>query len=514
MKRSLPILPLVAEWEPHENRCSIAEGLKLDVQTSTPLAESCDDTFDDLPLPSGRADAVVCQLVDHDNAEEASPESYVMHIEPTGIRIAASDEAGWFYGLQTLRQLVAIYREQMTIPCGVLKDKPRFRWRGFMLDSARHLQPVDWIKQQMDRMAALKMNRFHWHLCDDQGWRAEIQRYPQLTEKAAWRGEGRHRYGGFYTQAQMRDIVEYARRRCITVIPEIEMPGHCNAALVALPQLSCTGQPLQLADRGWDAYTRLAGRHAFCAGNEQTFTFLAHVLEEIDDVFDAPWLHLGGDETPREQWEHCPKCQALMQQHDLRDSAALRRHFLRRVDAFSRKTLHKPTIAWTEGITSDMPAEQIVQAWFPGEAATAARLGYQVINSNHEWTYLDYPASEADAMRKPDWMIVLSPEKVYHFDPLPDGLEETYADRVLGAEIPMWTEHMPDEDERENQLMPRLAAFAETLWSRRFGRSFNDFRARLSTLQHHGLLTKTTERHKALLDDAAMPSGLKSFAKY
>jgi hexosaminidase len=443
-------------------------------------------------------DAVNCIWRQHPQAPKATDhgthastlaaQGYRLTIEPTGITVEAGGAAGAFYAVQTLRQWVMAHEDAEGLPCGVIEDQPRFAWRGSMIDSARHFQPLSWILRHLDRMAALKLNRFHWHLCDDQGWRPEIRRYPQLVEKAAWRGRGEDRHGGFYTQNQMRQVVEYARKRFITVIPEIEMPGHCNAALIAFPHLSCTGEALPIADAGWDAFTRLAGRRAFCAANDQVQRFLQDVLGEINAVFDPPYLHLGGDETPRNQWDACPRCADRMRQLQPPDSRGLRIQFLRRMHDFCRKSLGKPTIAWTDGVSAELPRDQIVHAWHPGEAVAAAKLGYRVIDSCHESTYLDYPATAQDAVSKPDWMIVLPLEKVYAFDPLPAELAGELGEHMLGGEAPLWTEHCPDEASREHQLMPRLAAFAEALWSPVQRRDFNGFRDRLALHRPLGTL--------------------------
>ena len=507
MSMSCPIIPKVAACHALPGVCRLSRGLTLEPSAQSlpdPVADALDAVVADCG-PVGDAKAAVrlrfeqgsvradAHRGEHDgqcgtpdaapDARDESPESYALRIAPGQIVITAGGAAGWFYALQSLRQIIADERRaggDADLAGQRIEDRPRFAWRGSMIDSARHMPSVDWIKGHLDRMAALKLNRFHWHLCDDHGWRAEIRSRPALAEKAAWRGTGHRRYGGVYTQAQMREVADHAARRCITVIPEIEMPGHCNAALVAYPELSCSGQPLPVPEAGgWDAFLRDAGRHAFCAAKPAVDDFLADVLAEINEVFDPPYLHIGGDETPRGDWDACPACAALMQREGLTDSAALRVHFLRRVHDLCRDRLGKPTIAWTEGVHATLPEDQLVHAWFPAEAATAARLGRAVINSNHEWTYLDYPRDEADAEHKPDWMIVLPLEKVYHFDPLPEGLEAEHAHRVLGSEAPLWTEHARDEATMDHQLMPRLAAFAEALWSPRMGRNFDEFRRRL-----------------------------------
>lgn len=477
-------LPRIAGFEAATGRCSLAGGLRLACEPNgRPVPariERAARRFGLVATSSGSGCG--CRLrrgavKGHESVEGA----YEIQIDPDAIAIVADDESGWFYALQTLLQLSVGHAEQGGPLCGVIRDAPRFPWRGSMIDSARHFQPVGWVLRHLDRMSAMKLNRFHWHLADDEAWRPEVRRYPQLVEKAAWRGVGEHRYGGYYTQDEMRRVVEYARDRFITVIPEIDMPGHCNAVLVAMPELSCVGEPLPLAEKGWNAFTSLAGRRAFCAANEEVYTVIGDVLEELAEVFDPPYLHIGGDETPREHWEKCPKCRSLLKQIGGTDSADLRVHFLNRVASICGDRLGLPTIAWTDGVSDRLPRDQIVNAWFTGEAAKAARLGYQTINSNHEWTYLDYPASVEAAGKKPDWMITLPLEKVYHFDPMPDGLEAEYADRVLGSEAALWTEHAPDAAEMERQLMPRLAAFAEVLWSPRIGRSYDDFLRRLGT---------------------------------
>ncbi len=439
--------------------------------------------------------------------------AYELSIATGEIIVTAADEAGWFYALQTLKQLSHGHDHEGGPACGVIRDAPRFRWRGSMIDSARHFQPVEWILRHLDRMAALKLNRFHWHLVDDEGWRPEILRYPQLTELAAWRGVGENRYGGYYTQDDMRRVVAYARDRFITVIPEIDMPGHCNAVLVAFPHLSCLGEPLPVAEDGWNAFTRLAGRRAFCAANQEVYTLIEHVLSELNEVFDPPYLHIGGDETPRSHWEKCPKCMAVLKEIDGTNTADLRVYFLNRIADFCREKLGRPTIAWTDGVSDQLPRDQIVNAWFTGESARAARLGFETINSNHEWTYLDYPDSVENGRSKPDWMITLPLEKIYHYDPLPDGLEPELADRVLGSEAALWTEHAPDVAAMEAQLMPRLAAFAEALWSPRVGKSYDDFLLRLQrqrpalTLDTSAASRRPSTQNSPEAPDAAVLAG-------
>ena len=413
-------------------------------------------------------------------AEDTGPEAYRLSVSPSQIELAAADRAGLFYAAQTLRQLIDS-AQRGRLRCVTIRDAPRFAWRGFMLDSARHCQPVSWIKQHLDRLASLKMNRLHWHLSDDHAWRAEIKRYPRLTEAASWPGAGQTK--GFYTQQEMREVVQYAADRHIQVIPEIDTPAHCNAALVAYPELSCGGQPLPIdEDAGWEAFTARAGRRAYCAGKPQTYEFLQGVWTELAEIFDPQYLHVGGDETPEKAWQDCPHCGELRQRLGA-DNAGLRLHFMNRLADFCHQQLRLSTIGWTEGVSDQIPEGQIVQAWFPHEAAQAARLGYDVINSNHEWTYADYPANEEDRKHRPDWMLVLPLEKVYHFEPTPDGLEEAHRQRILGSEMSLWTESLPDAASLEKQIMPRLLAFAEVVWTPRLRRGYDSFRSRLNQYQ-------------------------------
>ncbi|QDU70463.1 Beta-hexosaminidase [Mucisphaera calidilacus] len=482
----LPIVPQVASFRPEHGRCLLSRGLQWSTPSTASLPLALSDQIDNWLTrvkPSSTPDnSIKLRFQRCDNAtkngSDLPDESYRLTIEQHTITAEAASEAGWFYAFQSLKQAVdAVWHQpHPSLPVGTVEDYPRFPWRGAMLDSARHIQSVDWIKGFLDRMASLKLNRFHWHLSDDEGWRAEIRSHPQLTDIGAWRAQGNTRYGGYFTQNQMHDIVAYARDRHIQVIPEIEMPGHCNAALAANPQLACTNETITiLSPLERLPMSQRPDRRAFCAANEGVYQLIADVLSELADVFDAPYLHIGGDETPRNTWEQCPRCQRLMQQEGYATTDELRTHFLRRVHEIALTKLNRTTIAWTEKVRDDLPDEQLTHAWFPGEAAAAARLGRTTINSNHEWTYLDYPSNTSEARDRPDWMIILPIEKIYHFDPLPEGLEEKLHRLILGSEAPIWTEYTPDEASLDQQIMPRLAAFAEALWSPRLGRSYDGF---------------------------------------
>ncbi|MFN3684758.1 MAG: beta-N-acetylhexosaminidase, partial [Fimbriimonadaceae bacterium] len=262
-------------------------------------------------------------------------EGYELVVEPRGVSIRAPRPAGLFYGVQTLRQMLPPeafgdrpVADGFLVRCGRVVDRPRFRWRGYLLDVGRHFRTVEYVKRTIDRLASLKMNVLHWHLTEDQGWRLEIRRYPKLTEIGAWRDQGGLRYGGFYTQREVREVVRYAAERHVTVVPEIEMPGHCVAALAAYPELSCTGGPFQVANR-WGVF-----EDVYCAGNDETLEFLKRVLDEVLGLFPSTFIHIGGDEVPKTRWRACAKCQERMRREGLRDEHELQSWFIRQIDRY------------------------------------------------------------------------------------------------------------------------------------------------------------------------------------
>lgn len=410
-------------------------------------------------------------------------EAYTLNIEADLIVIEGNDPAGVFYGFETLTSLVTQQDRSdagVTLPTMKLSDQPRFGWRGLMLDVTRHFQPVPTVLKLIDIMASLKLNRLHLHLCDDEAWRLEIPGYPRLTEVAAWRPGPDGPEGGFYSAEDIAEILAHAKNRMITVIPEIEMPAHCNAALVAYPELGCDGALPVDPKGGWNAYTTQAGRRAFCCGEPGVFRFLEDVLKYVDDLFDPPLLHVGGDERPERAWRECRKCRRAMKEQGIESTAKMQAHFMEQVATFCRTQLKKPTAAWSDNLAEGAPLEQVVHAWYPNQAAIAARLGHDTINSNHEWTYLDYPATVEGLKTRPDWMMVLPLERVYHFDPVPDGLEPGLSHRVLGSEAAIWTEFLDSEETLMGNLLPRLVAFAEVLWSPANGRTYDEFAQRLA----------------------------------
>lgn len=432
-------------------------------------------------------------------------EGYLLTIIPDELRISSGGAAGVFYGVQTLLQLLpptfypkqtdAEGKQTILIPCLGIVDKPRFAHRGMLLDCGRHFMPKEIIKRQIDLLAYHKMNVLHWHLTEDQGWRIEIKRYPKLTEIGAWReatrdserlggvmlGGAQERgsesraamYGGFYSQDDIREIVAYARSRFVTVIPEIELPGHSLAALASYPELSCTGGPFKVGTV-WGVY-----EDVYCAGNDKTFEFLEGVLSEVVELFPSQYVHIGGDECPKTRWKACSKCQARIKAEGLKDEHELQSYFIRRIEKFLGSK-GKRIIGWDEILEGGLAPNATVQSWRGLDGAiAAARAGHDVICSPTSHCYLDYPHQKADA-GYPDWMGEISLEKAYSFEPVPAELTPEQARHILGVECNLWTEHAPPSL-IDRQTFPRLCALAEVGWSDAKSRRWEDFARRMRT---------------------------------
>jgi len=405
------------------------------------------------------------------------PEGYELSVEPGGITLRAPEPAGLFYAAQTLRQLAAFAEAGDGLGCVRITDRPRFPWRGFMLDSARHIQEADVVERLLDRLAYYKINRFHWHLNDDEAWRIEIEKYPKLTEIGAFPSSGQESCRGFYTKDQIRHIVEYARERFIMVIPEIEIPGHASAALYCYPEFTCKGEPFPHGpDAPW-YFQGEAGRQAYCAGRPETFEFLTDVLSEVMELFDTPYIHVGGDERPREAWSECPLCRKAIEDNGLADEDELQNWLMARVAAFVRSHGRRP-IAWAAGLEAGIPEGQIVQGWHKGESEYAAQQGAEVINSQHDFCYLDYPFTDAGKETSPDWMPVMDLRRVYAFDPVTPDVGPEHAANVIGSEAPLWAEMISGEAAIYRQAFPRMLAFSEVVWTPQAARDFDEFEPR------------------------------------
>ncbi|HOE97799.1 MAG TPA: family 20 glycosylhydrolase [Candidatus Sumerlaeota bacterium] len=421
---------------------------------------------------------------------DLGPEGYELIVRPESIVIRAPGAAGLFHGAQSLRQLLPAAIEsprpvagpfEWSVPGLVIEDRPRFAWRGFLFDVGRHYYPREFIKRLIDLMAYYKVNTLHWHLTDDQGWRIEIRRYPRLTEVGAWRaaaapdsrrlGDG-SAHGGFYTQDDIREIVDHARARGVTIVPEIEMPGHALAALAAYPELSCTGGPFQVATE-WGIYSDL-----FCAGNEAVFEFLEGVLTEVTELFPGEYVHIGGDEAPKDRWRTCPRCQARIRSEGLADENALQGYFSGRINRILAARGRK-LVGWEEVIDGGFVPGATAMAWhLEGGDARAARAGHDVVMTPHLFTYLDYRESQLAGEPSPRGWLPL--RKLYEFEPVGKGLTREQAAHILGAQCCLWTEFFHAEAQVEHALLPRLSALAELTWSPAERKDWADYQARLA----------------------------------
>jgi hexosaminidase len=413
--------------------------------------------------------------------------SYQLSVSENQLVVKGNDLAGVFYGIQTICQLVpAGQTDQLDVPAVSIQDQPRFLWRGMHLDVSRHFFPVAFVKRYIDHIARYKMNVFHWHLTDDQGWRIEIKRYPALQEVSAFRNGTRigHyssvpeaydtlRYGGYYTQDEIKEVVAYAARRHVTVVPEIEMPGHALAALAAYPQLSCNGGPFQVG-RTWGVF-----QDVYCT-KEATFEFLENVLSEVCELFPGTYIHIGGDECPKDRWKTCTYCQSKIKELKLKDEHELQSWFVQRIEKF----LHskgKRMIGWDEILEGGLAPDATVMSWRGYQGGIdAARLGHDVVMTPTSYCYFDYYQS-----RNPGEPLAIGGylplDKVYRFEPIPDALTTEQGRHILGVQANMWTEYIPDGTGVEYMVLPRMCALSEVAWSRPASRNYDAFVTRLTS---------------------------------
>ncbi len=415
--------------------------------------------------------SIVISLRDDDT--EVNPEGYVLRVSPKGAQLKAATAAGLFYAVQTFRQLLPARFESAAArdtvkgwdaACCLIVDAPRFPWRGLLLDCSRHFMDVAFIKRSIDLMARFKMNRFHWHLTDDQGWRLQVRSHPALTEIGAWRKQADGmRYGGFYTQDDVREIVAYAAARHVTVVPEIEMPGHTMALLATYPQLSCTGGPFDVPHT-WGVFDDV-----LCVGKSESVEFIEEVLTEVMELFPSEYIHIGGDEVPGTRWMQCEDCRARMDAEGLHNSGELQSWFLSGVEEFLHAHGRK-LIGWDEILDGGGLPRATVQSWRGMEGAVTAALSRRhAIVSPTSHAYFDYPLTSIDV------------ETVYGFDPVPRALKPSEAEYILGGECNMWTERAP-QHLVESKLYPRILAMAEVLWTPTQQRRYASFEKRLQRL--------------------------------
>ncbi|MCR5014029.1 MAG: family 20 glycosylhydrolase [Bacteroidales bacterium] len=434
-------------------------------------------------LFQGQTDGIVLCLSpeDFDHAE-----AYEIKVTPQSVTVKGADASGVFYGIQTLRKSLPVAQSnKVALPCATIRDWPEFGYRGMHLDPCRHFMDLDSIKIYLDMLALHNMNQFHIHLSEDQGWRMEIKKYPKLTEVGAWRdgtviGHNGNlydtiRHGGFYTQEELRDLVQYAAERHINIIPEIDLPGHMQAALASYPKLGCTGGPYKVWQR-WGV-----SDDVLCAGNEKAMQFAEDVLNEVMDVFPSEYIHIGGDECPKVRWEKCPKCQAMIRKLRLRDDARfkaedyLQSYVMNRmakvVEARGRRV-----IGWDEILEGDISESAIVMSWRGTEGGfEAAKKGHDVIMAPNSHLYFDYYQSEDIAKEPPCIGGYLPVSRVYEFQPLPEALSKEEQRHIIGVQANIWTEYIASFRHVEYMAMPRMAALAEIQWNDPEERDFDEF---------------------------------------
>nr|WP_084407035.1 glycoside hydrolase family 20 protein [Pedobacter panaciterrae] len=421
-----------------------------------------------------------------DSTKITNPEGYILEVSASQIKITGADGSGIFYGLQSLMQIIhKSEKGALSVPACKIIDYPVFSYRGMHLDVSRNMFSTGTIKKWLDILSFYKINTFHWHLTDDQGWRIEIKKYPQLQQTAAWRSEtliGHKRtephlfdgleYGGYYSQKDIREVVAYAAERKITVIPEIEMPGHALAALSAYPGLGCVGGPYQPA-RYWGVFDDV-----FCAGNDKTFEFIEGVLDEVIDLFPSKYIHIGGDECPKTRWKVCPKCQKRIKDENLKDEHELQSYFIRRVEKYVESKGRK-IIGWDEILEGGISPGATIMSWRGEEGGiAAAKLKHNVIMTPEKFVYLDYYQSRQKSEQiAAGGFTPLS--KIYEYNPLPPALNEDEKKYILGVQANVWSEYLPDAQKAEYMIFPRIIALAEVAWSKNQQKDYPDFLNRL-----------------------------------
>lgn len=410
-------------------------------------------------------------------------EAYSVEVNKQNIRVQAATSNGLFYGMQSLIQLLPLTRtKSLSITCCTINDAPRFEYRGLHLDCGRHFMPVSFIKKYLDAMALHKLNSFHWHLTEDQGWRIEIKQYPELVKTASCRagtiignypgtGNDGIKYCGYYTQDEIREIVQYASDRFITVIPEIEMPGHSSAALAAYPFLGCSGGPYQV-QQTWGVFDDV-----YCAGNDSVFNFLENVLNEVMELFPSKYIHIGGDECPKESWKHCTKCQKRITAEGLKDEHALQSYFIQRIEKYLNSK-GRNIIGWDEILEGGLAPNATVMSWRGEEGGiAAAKQNHDAIMTPGEFCYFDHAQSKNEDSLNIGGYLPL--RQVYSYNPLPVSLSADEQKYIKGVQANVWTEYMANTKKVEYMIFPRLSALSEVAWSMPQQKDWPSFEKRL-----------------------------------
>ncbi len=437
-----------------------------------------------------------CIVFNRPDWEAGFYENYHLKISESKITITSErDGAGTFYALQTLLQILPVQEKpagklppktSFTLPCVSIKDSPRFEWRGMHLDVCRHFFPVSFIKKYIDLLALYKMNTFHWHLTEDQGWRIEIKKYPNLTKVGAYRKGtmiGKYsnqqydsiRYGGFYTQEEIKDVVAYAQKRHVTIVPEIEMPGHSVAAIASYPWLSCTGKQIDVA-KGWGVFDDV-----YCT-KDSTFQFLQDVLTEVIALFPGKYIHIGGDECPKTRWKSCTNCQKKIKQEGLKDEHELQSYFIKRIEKFLNSK-GKQIIGWDEILEGGLAPNAAVMSWRGTQGGIdAAKLKHKVVMSPGKPCYFDH-YQHKPTLLEPLAIGGYNPvDSVYMYEPMPAQLNAEEQQFIMGAQGNVWTEYILSEEHVEYMAVPRMTALAEVLWTMPEQKNLTDFKKRF---KHH-----------------------------
>ena len=483
-RKGIDVIPMPRSVEYHSGNFTISPETKFYTNLSAESRQALTDYLEgtslgSVPFAESATGNNGIELNLCDSSIVTGNEAYRIEIDKKGIRLSASTETGIFYGLQTLLQLLN-NSDNKTLPALTINDSPRFPYRGLHLDVSRHFFDKEFVKKQLDAMAYFKMNRLHWHLTDGAGWRIEIKKYPRLTSFAAWRPfdklndwwvggrtfceqDDPRAVGGYYTQDDIREVVAYAAERHITIIPEIEMPGHYEEVLATYPELSCSGKPYVNAD--------------FCIGTEKTFEFLENVLLEVIDLFPSEYIHIGGDEASKSSWKTCPRCQKRMADEHLNSVDELQSYMIHRIEKFLNDHGRK-IIGWDEIIEGGLSPTATVMSWRGEEGGIkAVKAGNQAIMTPGKYCYLD---AFQDAPNTQPMAIggYLTLEKVYSFEPVPDSLSTKEAELILGVQGNVWTEHIPTPEHYEYMIYPRILALAEIGWSPSEVKKWDNFHTR------------------------------------
>lgn len=436
---------------------------------------------------SAKQDFILLNTIKENRTPE-HPEGYNLSIDKSSIKITGYSPAGTFYGMQSLIQLLPTRKQNTSfaIPQLSIQDYPRFSYRGMHLDVSRHFFPIDYIKKYIDFIALHKMNYFHWHLTDDQGWRIEIKKYPKLTEIGAWRdgtiigkypgtGNDHIHYGGFYTQEQIKEIVQYAAERYITVVPEIDIPGHDMAALAAYPQLGTRPDSIYKVAQTWGIFGKM---NNVLAPSDFTFQFLQDVLTEVMQLFPSKYIHIGGDEVYKKWWKDCASCQSFMKENKLKNENELQSYFIHRVEKFVNSK-GRTIIGWDEILEGGLAPNAVVMSW-RGEKGgiAAAKQNHYVVMTPGDQLYFNRPQVKNDDSLTADGYIPI--ENVYKYEPVSKELNQQQGKYILGAQGNLWTEYVSNIKKVEYMIFPRMSALAEVVWSKKEKRNWNDFRKRMA----------------------------------